>query len=476
MESNAGILSDVGSGFSWSVRLILDLVGVIKRQEEEIRRLRSLVGQNSENSHRPPSTDFGRKKRKKKGTRKSGRRPGGQPGHQGKTRELVPEDQVEECHDILPERCRCCSRRLKGTDANPIRHQVWELPPIVPFVVEYRLHELVCDCGAKTRAQLPADVSSGSFGPRVASLVGLFTGPYRLSTRNAQRLFADLFGLEMSLGVICDLRLRTGEALEEPVEEVAGAVKEARFINIDETGWREKGKKGYLWAALTSSCALFRIAGTRNGGIAREMLGLDPVMVGSDRYSGYAWIRPEHRQACLSHLQRDFRGMATLGGDAEEIGEALDRQTTHLFSNWHRYKRGEIDREKLKRLCAPIESEIPRLLLRGLSVSEISRKCMKILEIRKALFNFIHKEGIEPTNNRAEQALRQAVIWRKTSFGTWSAAGSRFAERILTVIETLRVQGRSLMAYLYEVGKAVVTRGSAPSLLSELQPARICAA
>ena len=179
--------------------------------------LEARLGQNSRNSSKPPSSDSpGAPKRPKR--KPSGRKRGGQPGHEGRTRELLLPEQVDEIFELKPEKCGRCGAALRGADLSPQRRQVTEVPKVKPHVTEYRLHALGCPrCGETTRAQLPAGVPSGAFGARLQAMVAVCTGVWRLSKRTAEELLRDLFGAKISLGSVSACEETVSEVLAEPV-------------------------------------------------------------------------------------------------------------------------------------------------------------------------------------------------------------------------------------------------------------------
>jgi len=140
-----------------------------------------------------------------------------------------------------------------------------------------------------------------------------------------------------------------------------------------------------------------------------------------------------------------------------------------MFDTWWRYKLGKLTWDAFQRDMSPIRQQVNRLLLRGAfsGNARLVGTCRELSNHREWLWTFVDVQGIEPTNNRAERALRPAVIYRKLSFGTQSAAGSRFIERMLTVSETCRLQGRSIFAYLTTAVEAHFHHQSAPSLLPD---------
>ncbi len=464
---------------AWLQQQLMELARVVARQEARIRSLEAQLNVSSRNSSKPPSSDPpGTEKPKRK---PSGRKPGGQPGHKGKTRDLLPPEEVDHFVPLHPDSCGKCGAQLsKGTEhPEPTRHQVTEIPPARPETTEYLLHAHSClHCGAVTRAELPAGVPAGSFGPRLTATVALLSGGYRLSKRNIEQILADLFGVKVALGSVVKLERVASEALADRVEELREHVQRAGVVHAGETSWKIGGQKAWLWVAVTAFAVVFLIRRSRAGKVARELLGDAPGIVISDRYSGYAWIPVRQRQACWAHLIRDFQKIEDAGGEAAEVGEALGAHAQELFHHWHRVKAGTLKRSSFRVYAARLRNEVKELLLDGAALADekVAGMCRKILEIESALWTFVRVEGVEPTNNAAEQAVRPAVIWRKTSFGTHSAAGSVFVERILSTVATLRRQGRDVLDYLTEACSAALLGEPAPSLMpAEVHPLTLVA-
>lgn len=418
---------------------------------KRVADLEAKLGQNSSNSSKPPSSDPPEAPAPTK-KKRTGRRPGGQPGHKGTTRRLLPEDQVDEIHDHKPSECRACGTPLRGADPTPQRHQVTELPPITPTTIEHRLHALPCSkCAAMTRAELPAGAPPGAFGPRLQALVALLTGCYRLSKRNAEQILSDCFGVELSLGSVKALEDATSAALAQPFEQAHAHVKDAANVGLDETGWSHKNQRAWLWTAVTPLITLFMIRLSRGAKVAKELVG-DAYrgVANSDRWSGYRWLPIRRRQFCWAHLKRDFRKIAEMGGDAKHIGEGLLLVVKDVFRLWRRVRDGTLKRSSFRTYLTPIRARASTLLRLG-AVCDVGRAagmCKQILKHESALWTFARVVGVDPTNNAAERALRPAVIWRKTSFGTQSEAGRMFVERMLTVVGSLRLQQRNVLDYL----------------------------
>jgi transposase len=447
---------------------VVALTQALDRALARISELEAQLGQNSRNSSQPPSSDPPGTPRQPKDP--TGRARGGQPGHKQHKRERLEPDEVVA---VIPDRCERCRRKLRGRDPNPRVHQVIELPEIRPYVTDYELHELGCSCGARTRAELPEGVPTGTFGPRLTASVALFSGRYRMPKRTVKELLADLFGIEVALGSISKMEQFVSKAVAESVEEARQAIREQDVVHQDETGWFEapaEGRKAraWLWVAVSTAVTVFRIARSRGAKVAKEMLGEDfGGFLVVDRWSAYLWKPRGMRQVCWAHLVRDFRSFVERGGASAKIGEKLLVQSKLMFKSWHRIRDGTLTRATFQRRMKKVERSVARLLRKAVVCGDAKTEGMAkaILKHEPALFTFVLATGVEPTNNKAERALRGAVIWRKISFGTDSENGSRFVERILTVVATLKQQRRHVLGYLTTACEASLHRKSAPSLL-----------
>jgi transposase len=362
---------------------------------------------------------------------------------------------------------------LHGTDPNPLIHQVAELPKIEPVVDQYQLHRLRCPHrGTTTCGTLPEGVPTGSFGPYLQAVLASLAGAYRLSKRQIQQLTSDLFGLSISTGMISKLERQSAQALEAPYNELATAVDQAEVVNVDETSWRQERAKAWLWATVTAMMTVFTIASRRSAEVAKAVLGTQdgPIAV-TDRFSAYDWIAPRSRRVCWSHLRRDFQAMIDRGGAAEPIGRRLLRLSDRLFRWWHRLADQKVDRGRFRAAMARLRREVKATLEDGTRCpcKTTGGTCAEILRVEESLWTFARVEGVPPTNNAAERAERHAVIWRRISGGTDSALGSRFVERMLTVVATCRQQGRDVLDYLSSCFQAARNGQAVPSLLPVTQ-------
>lgn len=442
------------------------VLALVRSFERRITDLEARLNQDSSNSSKPPSSDLPYAKRRPPRT-PSGKKKGGQDGHRRHAREMVPAERLTAIVERRPTACRGCGHCLRGDDPGPVRHQVAELPEARPDVVEYRLHRLGCPrCGVATRAGLPAGVPRGAFGLRLQATVALL-GAYRLSKRQIRALPADLAGLSVSTGMVCKTERHAAEAVAAPVGEVRRHVRDAAAAGVDETGWREARRRAWLWVAVTPEATAFRVDRSRGRDALHALVG-DPIgpVLTSDRFPTYA--RAPSRQLCWAHLRRDFQAMIDRDAGGQVVGAALLQLSGRVFDRWRQLGRGEIGRRTL-RGCVSVLRPLVRSLPAAGSACGCARTaavCRKLLPSERHLWRFASAEGVPPHNNAAERALRHAVIWRKTSHGTDSEAGSRYVERVLSVVATCQQRGRDVLGYLEGCLRSRLEGSPVPSLLT----------
>ncbi len=425
--------------------------------------LQAKLSQNSTNSSKPPSSD-GPHVKPAPPKPPSGKRRGGQPGHPKAERTLLPPDEIR---TLKPTTCRDCAHPLIGDDPNPAVHQVHEIPVVKPHVTEYRCHRLACpECGTTTVAEVPDEATTG-YGPRAQAVAAMLTGSCRLGKRGTSQLFDDLFGLSLSPATVCKLQHRTAEALK-PVAEEALVYTQGQPANVDETGWIQGRKRAWLWAAVTTFVVAFLIRKTRSRAAFNDLRNGSTAVHTTDRYSVYAHLPQHKRQLCWAHLGRDFQAMIDRGGPGKAIGEALLACSDTLFEHWYRVRDGTLARSTFRANYVPeLRRRVREHLRRGAACgcAKTAATCNELLPVEASLWTFARVAGVEPTNNAVEREVRHAVCWRKTSYGTDSERGSRFVERILTVIASCRRQNRNVLAFLTDAISAHRIGAKAPSLL-----------
>lgn len=437
--------------------------------ETRLSELGERIDQNSQNSDRSPSSDPPSTPVPPPKT-KSRRKPGGQLGHEAHQRKLAPPELIKKSTPVKPKQCRKCGAGLDGEDPKPYPHQVWEWPDIKPDVFEWLLHELTCKrCGAKTRAALPPGVPRVGFGPRLVAVIALLSGAYRLSKRLVVDLLGNLAGIPISLGSVSACEQLASEAVSKPVMEARTYVQEQSVKHADESSWFEGPKRArvWLWTASTALVTVFLIRASRGKDVAKKLLGKVCGVLVSDRWCAYAWWPLKLRQLCWAHIKRHFKAMEEAGKKAGKVGTQLLTLEKRLFDLWHRVRDGTLQRSTFRKHARTIRREVKTLLKQGSRCShkKTATTCAELLKLEPAMWTFVRIEGVEPTNNNGEHAIRPGVMWRKLCFGTHSRRGSRFVERMLTVVYTLRQQKRNALAFLTQCVEAQFRAEVAGSLL-----------
>ena len=406
----------------------------IARLNTEIAALREKLGQNSRNSSLPPSVDSPFRKPTMR-RKPSSYKQGAQMGHRGVGRSLKPIFEVDTIVELRPSACSSCGSLLLGADESPARRQIVEITTAGTLLTEYRRHALRClSCHKLNRGEWSEEAQNGAFGAKVIAVIGYLTGRLGVSHRDAAETMQELFAIKISLGSVAAAQKRLSRSVAEPVAALHELVEQQLVCLVDETSWKEKKGKPWLWVKATKKATVFRILPGRSRKDANAMIGKNENgFVTSDRYAGYNHLANANRQICWAHLKRDFQAIAERDGDSKTVGEGLLEQSKEFFRLWQQVRDGTMAKAEFQKLIEPIKEKVSHLLFAGtLSThSKTSNTSSRILKLELSLWMFSQVEGVEPTNNQAERALRRAVIWRRKSFGTQSELGSRFVERIL---------------------------------------------
>lgn len=434
----------------------------IQTLEQRIVELERRLGQNSSNSSIPPSANPPSAPPpvvKKPSTRTSG----AQPGHPGHSRQRLPKERVNHVIALIPSHCEHCHAPLPQqsatTDPEPSWHQVAELPRVLAVVTEFQGHARTCPCCSHvTRESIPAEIRGVSFGPRLAAALSYLSGCQHVSTRGLEEVIQTVLGVPISLGSVLALQQQMSQALIQPHQQLGQEVRAAAAKNVDETGWKQGKAKRWLWVAVAATAVYFLIHLRRSADALKTLLGEEvPGIITSDRWSAYHCVPLERRQLCWAHIKRDFQAMVDAGGEAAKIGENLLVMTGVLFESWYKVRDGTRKRRWLQRRIEElIRPEVQAMLRQGSRCSHApsAGTCAAILGLEEALWTFAYHEGVEPTNNAAERALRPAVLKRKKSFGNHSAAGCEYVARLLSVVQTLRRRSAAVLDYLTQALEA----------------------
>jgi transposase len=435
--------------------------------DARVRELEQIVAgltKNSSNSSRPPSSDPPWSKKEPSRKKPSKRKQGGQPGHKGKKRELLPPEMVTTTHDLFPETCSCCQRpitqELKIPSPNPLRHQVTDLPIIVPKTTEYRCHSVLCSCGHRTVATLPGEVAQSEFGPGVHAVIAYLMAAHRVTRRGIAEIMGAIFGISISTGAVCNVAERVSVASIPVVGVIKRYIASAPALNIDETGWKNKGKRCYLWAFVALRAVFFLISPSRGAKVLKEVLGEHFAgIITSDDHSAYnSYHKNGIRQLCWPHLIRKLKALKDdrSSPHAYCFARNMLKEAGAIFTLWHAFKTSGGSREQLWEKTLPIQERIHDYCVIFLYSKDalVRTRAKKTLANWDHLFTFLIYEGVDPTNNRAEQILRPAVQWRKICFGSQSNNGMRFTERLSTVIGTCRINGINPFHFIVDMVSA----------------------
>ena len=474
------------------LELIHELVRRMDKLEQEMGQLKAenellkeQLARTSANSSQSPSKNpLTFKPNRKEPT---GKKRGGQIGHTGHERKLYPLEMCQEIIDHYPQQCSKCGAEVSDSSNTKVyRHQIVEVPPVEPIVIEHRFHQMTCACcGTENQAaEMVEIIGKGGYGSRVAAYVGLFSSQYRQSYRQIQNIMQAVFGIEMCLGTINNLRTEVSEAVSGAVIEAQAYIQQQPIVGVDETGFKQRNgdgqnaakTSGWLWVAVTPLIISFQVILSRASSAAQTVLGSAFTgFITSDRCPAYNWVNVANRQVCWAHLKRDFLQISERVGASAEIGESLLFQEKLLFNLWHQFRNEKLTRSELTQAVEPIQAKFSSILIEAaeLSIDEHEktplaktvRTCRNLLKLFNSLWLFVREEGVEPTNNAAERAIRPAVIWRRTSFGSDSAAGSEFVSRLLTVVSSLNLQERNILDFLVESISAARSGEIPPSLL-----------
>jgi transposase len=418
-------------------QLILQLLAVIQQQEGRIAALEARLSQHSRTSDRPPSSDPPFATRPSSSTTK--RSPGAKPGHPGHRQVLLAPTEVIE---VTPDVCVCGQKEFPEARAY-YTHQVLELPAIQMAVTHVVLHETQCSrCGRLLKAKLPAEYRYG-YGPRLTALIGELSGPQRDSRSAVQEFCTSVLGVPISRGAIQRAVDRVSEAIRPHYEAIAEQARSTKVNYIDETAWYQHGVVAWLWVMVNTTVALFTVQSSRSRAAFEALIERWAGILVSDGYGVYQhWMH--QRQTCLAHLIRRARGLSER--KEPEVAWFGWRVMAELQRLVH-WAQAPPTSGQVQTWYARMVHLIARYRHRRDEAGTFARTLEREMG---ALWTFVVEEGVEPTNNRAERALRFAVLWRKLMQGTYNEKGDRWVERILSVRETCRLRGRPTFPVLVE--------------------------
>ena len=451
------------------VVMLTEQVATLTEQVATLTEQVARLSKNSSNSSKPPSSDI---VKPPKSTNTGGpRRQGGQPGHKGVTRPPFRPDQIDRIEYHHPAACPCCHEGTLEPTGQVRIHQVAELRENPLEITEYRLHGCRCSaCGKIVWAQAPVGVGEGRlFGPRLEALIAYMKGSLHASYSGLAEFCRDVLGINVARSHVCNTIARVNEALAQPYEELARHVPTEPVLNIDESGWKDKGLRYWIWVFCTSAISFFCIAKSRGSKVLEEVLGKTyGGTIVSDFFSAYVKYASALQQFCLAHLIRDVKFLTTLPDETDkQFGQQLLIEFKRLFHFWH--LRQKIPKERFDRLMFRIKDRVLQLAQAraGGDKSKSRTLARRLVKHGDPIFRFLFDPAVPPTNNAAERTVRTAVIDRRITQGSRSLMGRQWNARIWTVLDTCRKQGRSAWQFLQEALSAHYVQTPAPSLLPQ---------
>ena len=408
-----------------------------KNLQNELIKIQDKLNINSSNSGLPSSRDVYRLEKKSKP--RSGRNPGGQLGHKYKGYEFKTPDKIV---NVVPEDKLCDCGGSLSLDENYKAHQKIEIPPIKPFVTEYRLHNSHCSkCFKEYRTSLE---NYKLLEKNAESIITSLGGFFNNSKRDIQSILSQIFNLDISLGLVSSSEARVSEKLENKYNELVELAENSQYLHLDESSANNKGKLGWCWVAASKAVTVFRLSHSRARYALEQFLPEYEGNVITDRYAVYNVYEQNKRQICLAHLRRDFKRFAhSRHASLAMVGKSLIKIIDLVFATYKCYKAGKIERLYYLRRMRKIQKKMLHYLKKVSQLQECEqarRVAGNILKSFDMMWLFVENPEIEPTNNFAERQIKHHVKYRKNSLFTWSDRGQRFVERTKSIFATAKLQ------------------------------------
>ena len=443
-------------------KIVFEQDQTIKRLEKRITQLEEQLKLNSKNSSKPPSTD-------QKGSTELPKKKGGaKPGHPGYFRALFTKDQVDAFIDLKTENCPTCGGEVRPSGESPSIHQQVEIADKPYVITQYNRESFYCPCCRKYGvASLPQNIGPSAFGTRLSAFMGFLTGTCRLSRRIALGILGEGLSLRAAVGTQSNIEQRISLALKTSYEEIKHQVQSSHETKyVDETGWKCWGKREFVWIMSTISGVVYKIQDGRGGVYRDAFLGdvAKRVPFVTDRLAIYRF-KGAH-QYCLAHIKRDIKRFAERAGLDGEWGQVMLEYLKKIFDLWRDYREKRRTRRSFRHASNRYRDDFEYGLLVAVFKERhspsLKRFARALLRRARNLWIFATRDGVEPTNNRAERDLRGIVIARRISYGSKSERGDRFIERINSIVTTLKCQKKKSLDYLCTALRAWKVGSPAP--------------
>jgi len=437
---------------------------LLKKALERIAQLEERLNRNSKNSSKPPSTD---QKGNTSGTDKNASRA----SRTGRARSPFPPDQVDRHVECTRENClHCGSSKIQLNEQPTETIQQAELPEVKAIVTEYHLRRYRCEeCGKTSTASLPLGIPDSAFGPKLMGLLATLTGVLHVAKREAICLIKDLYGVDVGIGSVPNVEERVATALDPVYDRIHKFVIDHKFCtHFDETGWRDQGKRHFVWLAACQHAAVYKIDRHRSMAAFQRLIGQTtwkaPAV--TDRYAVYGSF--ENHQFCLAHLIREFKGYSEREGPDKAIGFSIEKEFRLCCKIHREYREEKMSLAQRNQRLSARKRRVEYWLEDGMANGSdaLSKLCESLLDDFEKLWMFTRIAGMDPTNNMAERDLRKLVIWRRKSYGTRSERGKKFVERITTVAQTIRKRAENVLHFVQQAVECFYSQ-TLPPMISE---------
>jgi transposase len=459
------------------VKMLLAQQKAIEKLQQEIEKLRISRDLDSKSTSKPPSTDLLKKSEKSKhsepspSSEKKKKQPGGQPGHQGKTRQGF--SRIDRIEILEPSRCSHCGQ----TEflAQPVAIETQQVAQLVdkPIeIVEYHRYHCQCQgCGTVISTAWPEEMIPGQdLGVKLQGFVGWLGNYGHLPYQKQQEMLWELGKIEIGIGTLVNTNQRLESAIKPYVEQLSNWVKTKQpSIHVDETPWPVKGVKEWLWVFTNQDFCLFRGADTRSRAELESQLGSEySGVLSSDDLSVYNGYRVKAQQKCLAHLRRHFQRLIQLPGEnnqaiVQAFKDLIDEGFRH-YSQWQQNQEDNVYHHWAVRFKHKVELTLKQWSNKA---GYEAGKLLRSLKLKaEQWWYFLSHPEIPPDNNLAERSLRLAITKRKVSGGSRSMERFQHTANLLTVVQTCRRQGRSVIDFFEQSLKAIALDDDDLSALS----------
>lgn len=413
----------------------------LEQQMSEFKRALGIKPvKNSKNSSKPPSQD---QKANVKAQKKVKR--GAKKGHQGISRQRSEPDEIITCR---ASECQECGADLSELPQHiAARHQVIDIPAQAAIVREVVRYGRYCPCcQSYQRAPAPRGFEVGRvLGENLEQFVLYLHYAHPLSYKRVACILREVYGLQLGEGSLVNIVQRAKSRLKQAAEAILEQVRQASVVGSDETTARVEGVNYWQWVFQTPQLAYYVIQPSRSAQVIADVMGTaQPEVWVSDVLSSQMTHPAANYQICLAHQLRDLQYLIdTHACDWAKQMQRVFRRAIHLHK-----LRDSLSQHQFELFAQAYAWRLDKLLAQSPSSEDSQRLWRRFHKHRQALFLFLDRDDVPPTNNASEQALRNSVIYRKVTGSFRSDWAAQLYANLLSILETARRQGRLIFETL----------------------------